>query len=395
MEVPIVKNNKGLSLVEILVTITILAIIAVPLIRSFMTAVKLNNEARLLQNGTQTAKDVVELFKGRELEKLISIYGLDVNDSNIVYRYDMGADGEEIKSSEGEYIKYLFENIGDRSYTEGENTYNYFEGIDGERFFVDVTLDSKPKGGDVYSINQYQVPKITDLNVSDSIIIYTQYSSMDSQIGTLFGDNLANSTNSYKQGNVIINCEYISEMEYNYSVDLDLTYEYLGTEKTVSYSISEGTITSADEIPDIYIVMTQFNKSILSFVDGTYYTTDSINVSYTYNDNSIDPVSDHEKKAEIYLIEQSAEAESFPGEEAHMDINNVFFTDGNTGTTAELESTDFTGKNIDIYSNIINMGDNKSLTGGGQIEDYMYEMTVDVRYKYPDGDLITSFVTTK
>ena len=60
-------NNKGLSLVEVLVCVAILAIIFVPLMNTFMTSSRLNKKANDTQTATALAQKIAEEFKTQTL----------------------------------------------------------------------------------------------------------------------------------------------------------------------------------------------------------------------------------------------------------------------------------------------------------------------------------------
>ncbi len=383
------RKNKGFSLIELLVTITIIAIIAIPLLRSFVSAMKLNAQAKVVQNGTQVAQDVAENFKAKTLESLLEKY----KDIMTKTSYDV-VEGAEI---EGErYSRYLFSNIGDKSYLDDEETYNYIEGAGGERFFVNVLLDSKPAGGNLYAINEYEVPKMDSLYGDDVIAIYRQYSSMDSQLQTLFGNTLVTIEQTKKEATLSIECEYTATNEYKYNITLILDYTYKGETKTVSYDIASAIISEDKEIPNIYLIMPLFDKEAnMSKIYNDsgkfiYYNDDKINITYDFIDKSINKLPEHEKDVDIYVVEQQVVADD--GNEIHINKDNVVFWDkvkgvkGNIGDVV-LPST------VSVYSNIYDLND--SITDGGEKNDYIYQMTVTVRYKEPDGDVLTSIVTTK
>lgn len=63
-------NNKGLSLVEVLVCVAILAIIFVPLMNTFMTSSRLNKKANDTQTATAFVQKIAEEFKTKTLEEM-------------------------------------------------------------------------------------------------------------------------------------------------------------------------------------------------------------------------------------------------------------------------------------------------------------------------------------
>ena len=66
----IIHDNSGLSIVEVLVAVAILAIVFVPLIRTFTQASTINSKAQKLQNVTSLAEGVMEDVKGKSIQEL-------------------------------------------------------------------------------------------------------------------------------------------------------------------------------------------------------------------------------------------------------------------------------------------------------------------------------------
>lgn len=67
-------NNRGMSLVEVIIAITILGIVAVPVLHSLTTAMVYNQKARIRQEMTLTAESIMETFKGYGLDEMIDIF---------------------------------------------------------------------------------------------------------------------------------------------------------------------------------------------------------------------------------------------------------------------------------------------------------------------------------
>ena len=64
------KQNKGFTLVEVLIAITILAIIVVPLLQAFVTSSRTNAKAKQLMKATTLAQNVMEELKANSLEEV-------------------------------------------------------------------------------------------------------------------------------------------------------------------------------------------------------------------------------------------------------------------------------------------------------------------------------------
>lgn len=63
-------NDKGLSLIEVLVAVMILAIVATPFLHSFVTAANTNSKAKAMNNATVLAQSVMEGLKAEPLQEI-------------------------------------------------------------------------------------------------------------------------------------------------------------------------------------------------------------------------------------------------------------------------------------------------------------------------------------
>ena len=113
-------NNKGVTLVEIIVAMAILAVVVVPFVHSFVTAARTNSKARDTLYATTIAEDIMELFEDVNVEKesaniktiidektalgVVDAGNVSV-DANGVYTIEMGA------ATLGKYVGESF--VGD------------------------------------------------------------------------------------------------------------------------------------------------------------------------------------------------------------------------------------------------------------------------------------------
>lgn len=70
-----VRDNRGMSLVEVIIAITILGLVAVPVLHSMTSSMVYNAKARTRQEMTLTAESIMETFKGYELDELVARFG--------------------------------------------------------------------------------------------------------------------------------------------------------------------------------------------------------------------------------------------------------------------------------------------------------------------------------
>lgn len=127
------KDNKGFSLLELMIAVVILAIIIVPMLRGFVSSYRVNAKSRHLMRATTLAQDEMEIFEKEKIEDLLVMEDTD-QAGNKTPRYDVtktktqktGADGKQ-----QEHFTYQFKRdgvINDRA-------------DDREMFDVVVTLD--------------------------------------------------------------------------------------------------------------------------------------------------------------------------------------------------------------------------------------------------------------
>lgn len=367
------KNNKGVSLVEILVTIAIIAIIAAPLINTFINAMNVNSKARLIQNGTSAAQNVAEKFKVLSMDTLVAEYGVSPDE-----------DG-----------KYTFTDIS-------------VKGADGEDFLIDVELDPTDymvgASDDKIDVNGVNLPVFSGLHGSESIVLYRQYAGFDDQLQDLFkaqghdyiADNITDPSvrsNIKKSTNLNIKCNYDSgTAKYKYDVGIEITYSYAGsTSVTVTKSL-EKTYTG-DQIHSIYLICPIFD--IYSTMDAgldCIYNTDQINVTYSYTGEAT-------KKHNLYLYIAEQEAYNYGAPSVPQCISpyNLKIT---TDNTVDYINYKIDTNNLKVYTNIGDTNEqNKNSIYDLTYGDYntgtaLYEMNIRVRLK-DSTDTVTTFNTTK
>lgn len=70
------KNDKGFTLVELIVTVVILALVTAPFLSSFASASKANVKAKHVEEANELSQYIIEQFKASSVNKLISEYKL-------------------------------------------------------------------------------------------------------------------------------------------------------------------------------------------------------------------------------------------------------------------------------------------------------------------------------
>jgi len=71
MNMSISKDNRGLTLLELIIGITILTIIAVPLLHSFVTSAATARKSEIYENATAAAENEIETIEATDLDDYI------------------------------------------------------------------------------------------------------------------------------------------------------------------------------------------------------------------------------------------------------------------------------------------------------------------------------------
>ena len=376
------KNNKGVSLVEVLVTLAMVVIMAGPLINSFLNAMGVNSNARTIQNGTTVGQDLVEEFEALPVEQLCGIYE-EYLPEDFLATYE-----------EGDILTFTGIPV---------------DGPNGEEFEVDITLDPTAYNadGDKLNVNNVELPGMSSLYASNSIMLYKDYVDADDDLKNLFAatgefdnDILENlNTNAQRQKmskatNITVTCTYndVSD-KYDYDIEMEMSYSYKKSATNIvtvtEERLVEDMIFDGDQTHTIYLVCPVFDIYTWASVGGVSYATDSINIEYVYHGMPED-----KKDVYFYLAEQEVNNKTHPNIRQRINPTNV--------KVKELETvysiTD-ASKKFDRESTIMlntNIGkDTADLTYVNQVSGIaLYDMDVQVRLA-GDSKVIAEFTSSK
>lgn len=386
-------NNKGFSLIELIVTIAVIAIVVIPFLRSFFTAMSVNSDARKIQNATALAQDTVEEFKAKTVEDMISFY----EDKGITVETTMS--DAALDSYGRQYPKYVFNDIP-------------MTGADSEDFFMTVTLDAVPYSavsGDAdskFAVNSMTSPQFSSLFGSDVIMLFKQYTKPDNELeayfrakGTLTEAELAQIKPGKvtKSSDIDISCSYNDGLGvYTYEIRLEMTYSFNGD--TVSL---ERYITKTYNGPEnhaIYMMLPLYDNVTSTHCDpnGNPYSTDKLNISYNFMGAEED-----QPELGLFIAQQDTNCSYDTIHMAKFKSENVKIDNGLTSTS--LYGYSNVGKKFKVYTNIEkstsdsgSVGDIQGLTYSEKSDSTtLYEIKVDVRYNDKDGDVLTTFTSSK
>jgi prepilin-type N-terminal cleavage/methylation domain-containing protein len=181
-------NNKGLTLVEVMISITIFSIMIVPIITQMNTLLKSNSRAKVSQAETDYATRVMEQFKEGDssvVDLLTDEDGDPLEDSGTSYgATQAGYYVDKSQSDDGKYIYYL-DNVklekdldsSETSVTTGDTTYS-----------VEVELDASAYDESNVTVASADGISYTDPNSTD----YYNLQNLDDRYCVMVRDTNAN-----------------------------------------------------------------------------------------------------------------------------------------------------------------------------------------------------------
>lgn len=197
------EENKGFSLVEMLVCVAILAIISIPLLNSFLVAGKTNEKAKEIQRATTLAQNIIETVKSQNLKQLKLLFsssnliGLNLNTP-----YDITHSYVEVKSEDsvnGRY-EYCIKRV-----KEGNGEYDVY-----------ITLNSALYKSEPAAVqNKYEMPKITNLTGDKIAVIDPEgYSASWNSYVNASGETIYSKDTSTNMDNMIVTYFYNLHLAY-------------------------------------------------------------------------------------------------------------------------------------------------------------------------------------
>lgn len=260
------QDNRGLTLLEIVVTIAIIGIMAVPLLNSFMVGMRTNKVARKAEDAAQTAQNLAEAFQSTDIDTILSSNKVGVY-SNVTYT--TGTTGTLVAiDSAGHYPVYKF-NFADMVTGDGN-----------EKYYLDATLTAT----DITSI-----PDIVDVGNVGVIKIDDKYYKYDEQYKT------EGYTQKTAEMNITGKCSDKLNGKYEYKVSLNVIYSNGDVTQNKTQNILDTTKTLQTKDGD-----TQVNIYLLcNYYDLKASSSDKIKINYTFNGTEI------EQQCNVFLIQQS------------------------------------------------------------------------------------------
>ena len=264
----IINDNSGLSIVEVLVAVAILAIVFVPLLKTFTQASTINSKAQKLQNVTSLAEGVMEDVKGKSIQEL---HDLAVERADVSF-LPLDKDGTLTKGNLNNVPPYTvtYENV---TATQGI-TYDAVVTISTDNYKSTDRSDARKAGndiGDVSDANIRELPQINKVDSNKNAVLSWELNKYDNKAienlaaeNSVSGSDIAALKDSYKDtAEKHINIE-IKEDTDTSSTKVSCEVEYKtgknASDKSLKYLVYTGyfvePLASEPAGPNIYLFYT-------------------------------------------------------------------------------------------------------------------------------------------
>ncbi len=165
-------NNKGFSLVELIISIAVLVIIMVPLMNNFFRSMQLNQKAKKLQIQSNLAASIMESVKANELPAIIEQFNRGIEDFDLIPE-----EAKEVlrlkKVDTDKYDIYVT--------SDGEQATYYFAihgiSVGSTAYDALVTIDSDPAANQYKqndgTMNRYPMPEVINLDEKANGLVFS------------------------------------------------------------------------------------------------------------------------------------------------------------------------------------------------------------------------------
>ena len=395
----IINDNSGLSIVEVLVAVAILAIVFVPLLKTFTQASTINARAQKLQNVTSLAEGVMEDVKGKSIQEL---HDLAVERADVSF-LPLDKDGTLTKGNLNNVPPYTvtYENV---TATQGI-TYDAVVTIATDNYKSTDRSDARKANklshnddiGDVSDANIRELPQINKVDSNKNAVLSWELNKYDNKAlenlaaeNSVSGSDIATLKDSYKDtAEKYINIE-IKEDTDTSSTKVSCEVEYkTGTAsgKSLKYLVYTGyfvePLASEPAGPDIYLFYT-LSENVK---DGASNIADPIKKENIKIEDKTTG-----KRHNVYFIMQDGvdKLSTTNGSEVTLDISGSgysesiyydktsIFTDAITylagGSTTDDESDD-----VYFFSNLKDKNGNSGELFTSKSKDRIYYVTVEIK----------------
>jgi len=265
-------NNKGFSLIELLISLAILAIVIAPLLNNFVTAAKVSAKARKIQNETVLAQNILEEIKAQSIDETKKTYN----------------DPVPFVITSNKYF------LAKKNIVYCNKTYDALITMDSTKY-----IGTDPSGVKI-GYNTIELPFISQINTSKNVLAVQSYERILA-VENLYGKHLAYCAEQEAFSGVSITRSTEADIlaSLKKEIKINITKKVNETEVKVTFEYSSSIAGCDTEPPEPpYTVV---NKKIIAPMGSVYIFyypdySDSISIS---KDPSVSDVID------VYLVKQA------------------------------------------------------------------------------------------
>ena len=400
----IINDNSGLSIVEVLVAVAILAIVFVPLLKTFTQASTINSKAQKLQNVTSLAEGVMEDVKGKSIQEL---HDLAVERADVSF-LPLDKDGTLTKGNLNNVPPYTvtYENV---TATQGI-TYDAVVTIATENY------KNKTKGaddiGDVSDANIRELPQINKVDSNKNAVLSWELNKYDNKaLENLAAENsvtdsdIATLKESYKDtAEKYINIE-IKEDTDTSSTKVSCEVEYKtgknASDKSLKYLVYTGyfvePVGSGVSGPDIYLFYTLTEK----VKDGAGYISEPIKKENIKIEDKTTG-----KRHNVYFIVQDGinELSTINGSEVTINVSGSGYSETISYNKTSIipdaitllagaSTPDDESDDVYFFSNLKDKNGNSGELFNSKSKDRIYYVTVEIK-EHGKSEVLGTYTST-
>lgn len=167
-------DNRGLSLIELLVAIAVLGIVCIPLINAFINSAKINRNAERVHSASTLAQSIMEEYKATNLSVLLA----DVSAGSVSESYYNSltpAQQAIVSANQDAFIPYVFYETG-------------ITAANGHVYDARITMNPMPYSNfdltvsNASNTNTAQIPELPQVDNVKSAVIGNQVTAQDKKV---------------------------------------------------------------------------------------------------------------------------------------------------------------------------------------------------------------------
>ena len=396
----IINDNSGLSIVEVLVAVAILAIVFVPLLKTFTQASTINARAQKLQNVTSLAEGVMEDVKGKSIQEL---HDLAAERADVSF-LPLDEDGTLTKGNLNNVPPYTvtYENV---TATQGI-TYDAVVTISTDNYKSTDRSDARKANklshnddiGDVSDANIRELPQINKVDSNKNAVLSWELNKYDNKAlenlaaeNSVSGSDIATLKDSYKDtAEKYINIE-IKEDTDTSSTKVSCEVEYKtgknASDKSLKYLVYTGyfvePLASEPAGPDIYLFYT-LSENVK---DGASNIADPIKKENIKIEDKTTG-----KRHNVYFIMQDGinELSTINGSEVTINVSGSGYSETISYNKTSIipdaitllaggSTTDDESDDVYFFSNLKDKNGNSGELFTSKSKDRIYYVTVEIK----------------